>query len=149
MNKLQRLQAHHHKIIDLFISGMTIGEVAETIGMSTRNIALIQRSPLFQSEYSRRRREFEKQNDDREVSKIDEAKKRLREAAVEAAEVHIGIVKDEEQDPRIRQLSANEILNRSMGDGKGDGGGQSVVLSADKIQLLAVAMQEAKEENDG
>lgn len=139
--ELQRLLPRHHKILEMCIDGFGAKEIAEVVGMTPQAISLITNAPLFQDALAKRREVVVKKIDQIRVSTVQTARERLESAAEDAANVHITALDDE--DVRVQQASATAILNKvfDKADLKASG---NVVLSADTINVLAVAIEESK-----
>lgn len=141
-HELQKLMPRHFKILEMFLNGQTRKTVAQAVGMTPEAIGQIYYAPLFQNELARRRALRENESDKEEREYVDKAKKKLREHAEGAVGVHVELMGDEAADPRVRQISADAILDRVFEKG-GQTQAPAIVLSAEKVEILQVAMQEA------
>jgi hypothetical protein len=103
-------------------------------------ISYILRSPLVQQELARRRTGLEVAQKDSVVEESVRAKETLERAAVRAAETQVGLLNV--NDPRVKLSASNSILDRVFG-GK-EVKGTSINISAESVQLLSLAIREAK-----
>ena len=67
------------------------------------------------------------------------------EAAAEAAQFHVDLVRNAQEETRLRQISAKEILDRVLGP-ESKNSATSVVMSIDQVNLLSVALKESRGE---
>lgn len=138
-HELKKLLPRHFRIMELLLDGLSFKDTAETVGMSPAAIQMIARSPLFQEELARRRRDTQQSLDQtRSQAQID-AQAVLNDNARRAAETHAELLDDD--DPSIRQRSAESILDRVFG--KGESKPSAVVqVNAETFQLLKIALDE-------
>lgn len=52
MYNLKSLNPRHYKILELFLRGFTVGQIAAELSMTTQAITIIRTSPNFQHEYA-------------------------------------------------------------------------------------------------
>lgn len=142
--EIQRMLPRHFAILNLVLAGNGPKEIAQALGMTPQAISLIMNSPIFQHEVSRRRDGIDKVVDQELASAPIRAKQILEENAAAAAQVHIDIIENE-VDPRVRQASANSILDRVFGDGKKMTQANVIVLEAGAILNLQAALAESAE----
>ena len=143
--EIQRLLPRHYRILDLVLSGQyTVKAIAQQMDMSPQAVSLIINSPVFQHQLARRRREIEKQRDESLSIALAEAQEELKRAAPQAARVHAELLEDE--DPRVRQSSANAILDRvGLGKQQIQQGQVSItVLDENALRLLGEALKESR-----
>ena len=113
-----------------------------TVGMTPQAISLITNSGLFQDEVARRRKVLDVKKDEQLASVPADAKRILEESAVDAARVHQDIIRHC-PDPRIKQASANSVLDRVYGTGQKQEETKNVVLiSAKQLLILQTALSE-------
>ena len=142
-HEIQRIRAVHHKIIDLALAGLTNVQIAEEMDRTPVSIGLILNAPIVQDELARRRKTQNQKHDEATANTIQEVRKILEANGAKAAMVHAGIIENEGLDPRVRQASANSILDRIYGD-KTTGGSQTVVqISIEQLENLQVALAES------
>lgn len=110
-SQLVTLLPRHYRILDLFIEGKSIAQVAMIVEMSARQIGMIRQSPLFQTEYSRRRKAIEDKHDGAVVIAVLNAGDRLSEASNNAADVLVNGLLD--CDIQVKLRSAESILDRT------------------------------------
>ncbi len=142
MHKVQRLLPRHHKIMDLALEGLSKKAIADEIGMSAVAVGYITSSQLFQDALARRREKHEKTHDEASSIKVIQAKDKLNEASVSAADTLIGQLNHE--DGRIAQGSAKEILSHVFpraGDRGSDG--PTIVIDKASITLLEISLNES------
>jgi len=145
MNKLKRMLSRHHRMVDLILAGLTNKEIAERLNCTPQNVSLVHKSPVVQAELARRRENIEKKTDSNLGVAIQDAEMILQKNAKDAAQVHVDLLKSE--DESVQQRSANAILDRVGIHGRGqDSGGKTIVIETDQVNLLQIAMQESKKE---
>lgn len=110
-NTLVALLPRHFKMLDLFLEGLSVGQVAERVGVSARMVGFVRKSPLFQGEFARRRRAIEDKHDEAVVISALNAGDRLAEASNNAADVLVTGLLDE--DIQVQLRSAESILDRT------------------------------------
>jgi len=143
-NSINRLLPRHFKILDLALQGLSRTQIAERMEMSPVGVGLILNSPKFQDELARRRTEIDKKSDEGLATNLANAKEILSNAAEDAAQVHVDLLNSE--DDRVKQFSANQVLDRVglARAEKGGGGDFNVaVINAESLQVLQVALKEA------
>jgi len=139
--ELERLLPRHYRLVELFLDGHNVKTVAQAVGMTPQTVSIIYKSPLFQSELARRRARRELHSDAAADSRLSKARQVLLDSAEDAANVHVSLLSSD--DPRIAQLSANAILDRVF-EKTEKTGHPTVVISADKLSILQVALKEAQ-----
>lgn len=108
---LQKLMPRHYRIIDLFIEGLTPGEVAKEVGMSVVQIKNIRNSPHFQLEYDRRRTSYERIHDGHLATcNTERAEDIIKKSQPEAARKLTCLL--ESVDEGIQLRSAESLLDR-------------------------------------
>lgn len=141
-NEIQRMLPRHYQVLELTLAGNGPKEVAQALGMTPQAISLITNSPIFQSEISRRRTDVEKETTTQLALTPTRAKQMMDDLACVAVQVHSDILTTSGGDPRVKQKSADSILDRVFGSGEKTQRQQVVVLEAGAIQLLHVALEE-------
>jgi len=142
-HQLQKLIPRHFKILDLYLDGMPQVDIAKEVGMHQVNVGLVVRSPVFQNELAIRRSLRERDEKEFRQTGLVQAKGVLEGAAFHAAETQVGLL--ESKDERVKLASSNSILDRVFGDEKGPVG---VVINAETVQLLSLAVQESRSSNE-
>jgi len=142
-NNLQRLLPKHFKVLDYCLAGLSTKAIATELNMSPLGVSNIVNSPRFQDELARRREEQNEIMDESKVTAISKVKEIFEEHAEEAARVHTDIIADDEAPLRARQDSANTILDKVYGEEQGQSRAAALVLNADQINVLNVAIKEA------
>jgi len=144
-SELQTMLPRHFKILDLYLMGVDTRSIASRLNVSPRVVTMVIASPIFQEELSRRRKGVERDLDSEYSSGVRQAKKILDEAAAEAAQFHVDLVRNAQEETRLRQISAKEILDRVLGP-ESKNSATSVVMSIDQVNLLSVALKESRGE---
>ena len=145
---LKKLLPRHHKILDLVLEGWSAREIADQLGMERGSVSMLGRTPLFQDELARRRKQREDTLDLAAHTERSAALDHLQEAALRAAEVQVNLL--DVEDPRVQQKAVSEILNRCYGDRKaiqdaGSGGPHTqVILEGPAILNINTAMGEVR-----
>jgi citrate lyase gamma subunit len=140
-HELQRLLPRHYQILELYLAGHGPKEIAQVVEMTPQAITLITKSPLFQSEASRRRANIEAKTDEQLANVPAIAKQVLENASLEAAMVHVENMGS--TDPRVRHASAEAILTRAVGDKKDQSAGPSIQINVESLQILQLALEES------
>lgn len=143
MNELKRMLPRHHTIVTLALAGLSERDIAGQLEMTPQAIGMILRSPIVQDELSRRRTQQEHRNDEEMVRGVSKAREILNENSATAASKMVELL--DSPDPRVAQMSAKDILDRTLAPAEGGRGMQVTVLSEGAIQLLQVALSEDKE----
>ena len=143
----KKLLPRHHLIIDHVLEGWSAREIADKYDMERGSVSMLSRTPLFQEELARRRKQRESALDLAAHSERSAALEHLEKSALNAAQTQTNLLDDD--DPRVRQKAASEILKRVYGDqpaaGKGDGKvGTQVVLEGPTILNINTAMAEVQ-----
>jgi len=141
--ELQRLVPRHFNIMELCLQGYTQRDIADSLGMSQTAISLIVNSPVFQDELAKRRSTQQKMTDEVSVKErtniVSDLRQKIEEAAMDAADVHIKNLKNE--NPRVAQVSADAILDRVLA--KNTAPTHITVIEKGAIELLQVALMES------
>lgn len=147
--EIQRLLPRHFRILELVIEGWSLPQISSEVGMTTKALDVITKSPLFRSEVARRRTYVQKREDEIRSSILGDARDRLVQSAEQAALVQIGLL--ESKNESIKQRAATDILDRVFPDGRMPGVGQEtggksgvqVVINAESINVLTSAINES------
>ena len=143
-HEIARLREKHRELLELALQGLGPKEASAIVNMTPQGVGAVMRAPLFQQELARRRRRVENQNNDLASQRINRAKNILEDGAVKAAEVHVGLLENE--DPRVAQGSANAILDRVLErkpPAQAQAQGTQVILSAGQINLINQTVKES------
>ena len=145
---IARMLPRHYQILEMTLAGHNTETISKTTGMSVRGINMLKRSPLFQSELVRRR----EQANETELMSLDrtaimgKARSILEQATEKAARTVEKLMGSD--DAAIQLRAAESVLDRVFGKkGEGKQGGMVVNISAEQVNLLALALQESKPEN--
>ena len=139
-NELQRLLPRHYKILSLCVEGLTRKDIALTLGMSPEGVGLIINSPLFQDELAKQRVVSMQDARNLSVEKDQSALNIMQGAAVEAANVHVGLL--ESDNDRTAQMSANAILDRVLASDKQNVG--AMKLDSTVVNLIQITINELR-----
>ena len=118
--KLQpkRINTRHRALMRRLLSGMTVGQAADDIGMNRGRASVIINSPLFQAEMKEMSEDIKREfveSEGHDIQKcLAEAREKLMQASPNAAQVLVDGLSNEKE----RQLSAKEILDRVGVKGK-------------------------------
>ncbi len=140
---VRRLLPRHFKILDMVVAGHTHKAVAETFNMHKDTISALCRSPLFQAELVRRRRE-DPISDMLELDRdavLGKARSILEQAIEPAAEKMVELL--EAEDPALQFRASSNLLDRVFGKSDEKQASPVVSLSAENVQLLVLAMKES------
>jgi hypothetical protein len=110
---IQKMTPRHYRILDLYIQGLTINEIAEVVGMTRPSVSVITNAPCFQHEAAIRRKAFEEDIDEKLAEKTSEAREILQKSAGQAAKVLCTMLSDKGASRSIRLKSAESILDRT------------------------------------
>lgn len=138
---IQRLNQRHLAMIELALAGLDRTIIAQRLDMTPENVTLVMKSPLFQDELSRRRSSLNRSKDDLIASEHQSAASVIKEAALTAASEMTNLLQD--TDARVRLAASKDILDRA-GIGRDASGMPVVHVTADKVQLLIVALDESR-----
>lgn len=142
-HEIQRLRAIHYKMVDLVLAGLSTKEIAEECERTPQSISLVTNSPLFQDEVARRRKVQNVKHDEASSNVISRVKQILENNAEAAANVHVDLMTNS-SDPRIKQSSANSILDRVYPAKVDEGSKTPVVqINVQQLQLLQLALAES------
>jgi hypothetical protein len=142
-HEIQRMLPRHYQILDLTLAGNGPKEIAQALGMTPQAISLITSAPLFQNEVARRRANIDRHTDEALSTVPQRAKQLMEDNALLAAQTHVDLLDPNfAPDPKVRQASANAILDRVFGDPSSKQH-QVVILEAGAIQLLQLALAES------
>ncbi len=147
-NFIQNLNPRHHKILDLYLKGLSKVQIAERLDMTPSSISIITRSPNFQHELAMRMARISEISDGKIADSNEEVSNVLKEATLKAAKKIIDKMESAEEGisfkascevldrggfPKATRLDANIPL------------APQIILSADQIGCLADALKEEKQ----
>ena len=142
MHELQRMLPRHYAIVNLALAGMSRKGIAEKIGLTPEAVGIILRAPIVQGELSRRRERINRQIDDNIAMGVIEAKRLIDEASVKAAEKQVELL--DAESPRIRHSGAKDILDRTIGKRFESDSSPTLVIDAERLNLLQIALNESQ-----
>ena len=139
--EIQRMMPRHFKVLELTLDGYDRETIALRCGISPQMVTLVQNSPVFQGEISRRRDARLKGDDEIRSVHKQSALKILDEASEQAALTQVGLM--ESQDDNVRFRAAESILRRSLGSEEGPKG-PTIVINAGSLRDFQLALQESR-----
>jgi len=134
-------------MIELVLAGHDARAIAKAMNMNSHSIALICRSPVFQTELCRRRKE----SSDASIAALDrgsilgKARSVLEQAATKAAAKHVELLEAENEGLQLK--AADKILERVFGK-SGDESKTIIHVDADQVNLLNLALKESYNVSD-
>lgn len=140
-HNITRLLPRHFKIVDLTLAGHEVSEIADAVGVNRSTIQKLQRSPLFQAELVRRRKE-DKVVEIEKMSRsaiLGRAKSVLTQATEKAAETQVSLLNSEDDSIKLR--AASSLLDRAFG--KTEDVAPIIHISTEQVQLLTIALKES------
>jgi len=108
---LTRLQAKHHRVLEMTLEGLSTIEIARQLGKNRVTIQNIIRSPAGQQELARRRQERAAKIDEVSLVKEANARTELENASSKAARTQVKFL--DADDEKIAQKAAMDILDRT------------------------------------
>jgi hypothetical protein len=149
--QLQKLLPRHFAIIKMVLAGYDRKQICEATELSPWAVSAITRSPIFQAEIARRRRQDDhvalEVEREAEVGKVrsmkDQARQILEDASPEAATALRELVGS--QNDGVRMQSAKTVLDRVFADEGPSKGGVNINISAEDANLLVVALKESND----
>lgn len=146
---VQRLQAKHHKIIDLLIEGRSKKAIAEELGLTPMGVINLTNSPVFRHEFARRKEEQRKLTDEADVQRRLTAADILDDSALDAAKTQGELLRSENE--RIRQTAAMDILDRTgypkVTKSESRSVTAQIILTADVVERMQRATQDVFKED--
>ena len=140
-NQLKRLMGRHYMMIELFLQELSHKEIAERLNCTSQCVSLVFNSAIVQQQLARRRADMEKSSNQANSVTLMDARHNLEQASVDAANVHIDLLRS--GDESVQQRSANAILDRvGIGTQTQADKGQAIVIEADTVNLLSIAAGE-------
>ena len=140
---LQRLNQKHHRMVELYLGGDSRSAIAGKLDCTPESVGMVCNSPLFQQEIARRRSVMESKADEAHALEVSDGRELLASKAKDAAQLHCDFVDDFDLDPRVRQASAEAILNRVYGKDSGSGT-PAVLINVEQLNLLQTALAESR-----
>jgi len=148
-NQLKRMMSAHYAMLELFLdpAGYSIKEIAKRTNRTPQSVSIIFNSCVMQEQIARRRAEIEKVTNQAQGTNVLNARSILEGGAVDAAKTHVALLKAE--DDSVKQRSANAILDRvGLSSRIESDKSHNVVIEANTVNLLAVAMNESLARSD-
>lgn len=140
-----RLLPRHFKIIELLLDGHSFSAISRAMGMQSSMIELIAKTPAFQDEFARRRKEIERKSDSVRVEMVALARETIENESLRAAEKLGELV--ESPNENVARLSAAKLLDLAFGvDTTAQGGkkGRPTIVTVEQLQVLNIALAECK-----
>lgn len=138
-----RMLPRHFKILEFVLAGHDSDIIAKVVEMDKGSVNMVIRSPIFQAELARRRRESREDELltlDRRAT-ISKAQSLLEQATVGAV-TKIEDLMYNGKNEAIQLRSAQDILDRALSAGD-KAGSLTVNVTAETIQLLTLALKES------
>lgn len=144
-SNLQRLQAQHLQIAELFLGGQTVSAIAHEIGLLPNSVSRIIQAPMFQDYVARRRREQQVKVDDAIAVAQGEIRRDLVKAGTTAVKTLDTLMVTGSQGIQLK--AASEVLKMAFElEGSGKALGPSAVpMSQVNIAILQSALKESVE----
>lgn len=143
----ERLLPRHFRILELDYAGHSAEAIAKTLGIHKDTVYYVRRSPLYQAEMARRRREDRTDEIlafDRNAV-VGKARSILEQASEAAAQKHVELLEAENEGIQLK--AAGEILDRVFGKTGEKNSTPVVHLSAEHIEHLTLALKESNHAN--
>lgn len=144
---ITRMLPRHFKILELALAGHAAKAIAESVGMERNSVSMVLRSPLFQAELTKRRRETVAEN--AEVARNDRdgilgrARITLENAVERAASRQVELL--EADNEAVALKASTLILDRAIGKAE-EQTAPKVQITIEQANLLC---QAEKESNNG
>jgi transcriptional regulator len=107
---IQKLNARHYKILELSLRGLTTGEIAKAVGLTTTAIMILQRSASFQHEIAMRRSQINEISNQRIVEETEDVSDSIKRATREAVKRLTSCISSDNEAIALR--ASTEILDR-------------------------------------
>ena len=141
---VRRLLPRHFRILEMVMAGHKNKVIAETLDMHQDTVTAVARSPLFQAELVRMRKEdpiVDMLELDRNAV-IGKARSILEQAAEPAANKMVELL--ETEDPALQFRASGSILDRVFGNADERQNPPVLSLQAEPVPLLVLRMQESE-----
>lgn len=138
--ELSAIKARHKTMIDLHIAGLKNVDIAEEMDCTAESVGMILRSPIVQSEISRRRSTVDRRVDEATANVVVRAKEILEKASTKAAEKLVEQI--DHKDPRVAQSASKTILEETFGTGAGKSSSTVIQINVKQFAVLQQALQE-------
>lgn len=110
INYANHLTPRAGKIMDMVITGLKSGEIADKLGLTVQYISTIVHGPQFQHQLAIRREKFEDDFDDNLIASEQKANQILRENAAKAANKMVALLDSESE--QIIHKASTDIMDR-------------------------------------
>lgn len=141
LTELQKLSHVHLRMVELALSGtLNKKEIAAALDIHPQTVVMVMKSPLFQEQLAKRRQTQQRTTDSTVALSTHRAEQIIADAQNDAAETVRELLTS--VDERTKLAAAKDILDRSGIGQQRDGAMPNIQLSADKMQILIVALQE-------
>lgn len=137
---IQRLQTRHKRILDMHLAGARRKDIATALNMTPEGVGLIIKSPLFQDELARRTKALETNASEAHRESLSA----IAAAKSEAEEELVEMMRNQENEPRLRFDAIRDILDRN-GVGRGQQVAPVTHITVERMEVLVAAMKAAKE----
>ena len=140
---VRRLLPRHFRILEMVMAGHTNKVISETLEMHRDTVTAVTRSPIFQAELVRMRKD-DPVTDMLEMDRnavIGKARSILEQAVEPAANKMVELL--ETEDPALQFRASGNILDRVFGKADEKQNAPVISLQAEQVQLLVLAMKES------
>ena len=110
MNFANHLTPRSLKIMDMVISGLKSGAIAEALGLTVQYISTVIHAPQFEHQLAIRRSTYQENFDQSLISSEQDSMKILRESAAKAAQKMVNLLDNENS--AIQQKASCDIMDR-------------------------------------
>lgn len=138
--ELMKMGPQHYKILDLYLQGNTVGDIATQLDRTREGITWVVASAPFQHELARRRKDLENVHDQTVAATTSRARDLIARSSEMAAQKLVD--KMNSQDERIAMMSIIQILDRATGSTNQPVNVQ--ILGAERVQLLLQSINESR-----
>ena len=146
MQNLTKLRPSHRSLARLLLTGHTIKEASQILGLSYTSATRIANTPLFESEMVR----LNDQADARALDVGDDLQVMARKA-LEVLDSDLHLEPENEQLRRIRQSAAKDVLDRTRETakkGNDKGGSGSLEVNVTNIDVKSISGMQTNELRD-
>lgn len=139
---IKTLTPRHFKILDLCYKGMNGSQIAEQIGMSSRQVRIVLGSPSFKHELAIRRASTQEREDDRAEREEDEVIKTLKDNTIKAVDKLVKHI--DSDDDKISLKASMDILDRAgytkKEDKQSQQNGMKIIIDKENAEIIVETM---------
>lgn len=147
LKHIRQMLPRHFRICALAVAGLDTKTIAEEVGMTPNAVGIVLRSPVAEAEMARLR----SKDPEPELIRQDVAASRgkaesiLNGALEKAALTQVSLL--EAQNESVRLKATQVLLDRVFGQGPDSRRNSVINITAESVQLLALAIKESKNVN--